>query len=214
MNKPILVIGGGGHAAVLVDILKSQKRSIIGLIAPEEPQHFILKDIPYDSKDEHVFLHDPKDVILVNGIGSLPNNYLRFKLYEFFKEKGYSFLTVISESAHVSNYVSLGEGVQVMPGAIIQTGASIGTNSIINSGAVVDHDCKVGAHNHIATRACLSGQVRTGTKVHIGTGASVIHSISIGDNSVIGAGASINKDIVENTIVYPAKFFERRVDYE
>lgn len=214
MNKPILVLGGGGHAAVLVDILKCQNKTILGLVSPEKPEHLVFKDIPHFVKDEDVLSHDVKDIVLVNGIGSLPNNSLRFKLYELFKGKGYSFLTVVADSAYVSSYATLDEGVQVMPGAIIQTGAVIGNNSIINSGAVVDHDCKIGNNNHIATRACLSGHVNTGAQVHVGTGASVIQSINIGNNCVIGAGASINRNILNNTIVYPAKNFVKRVGNE
>ena len=35
MSKPLLIIGAGGHASVLVDILRQQKREILGIVSPE-----------------------------------------------------------------------------------------------------------------------------------------------------------------------------------
>ena len=33
---PLIIIGGGGHASVLVDILRSQNRQILALISPDD----------------------------------------------------------------------------------------------------------------------------------------------------------------------------------
>ena len=210
MNKPLVILGSGGHAAVLVDILRQQNREIIGLVSPEEPiNRKVFANIPYFSCDDDVLQFDKSEIKLVNGIGSLPKQNLRANIYEHFSEIGYQFKTVVDCNSIVSAYSELGEGVQVMAGAIIQTGTIIGYNSIVNTGSIVDHDCSIGSNNHIAPGVTISGIVRSGENVHFGTGASVIQSIRIGSNSIIGAGATITKNIEENVICFPARIIKK-----
>ncbi len=205
MTKPLVILGGGGHSAVLIDVLRQQNREIFGLVSPNfPPDSRIFNDIPHFTTDEEVLAFDKNTVQLVNGIGSLPGNNLRAEIYKKFISLGYEFESVVSRNAVVSEFAELGSGVQVMSGAVIQAGVSIGSNSIVNTGAIIDHDCNLGANNHIAPGVTLSGMVSSGESVHFGTGSSVIQSITIGNNVVVGAGATITKNIVANTICMPA----------
>lgn len=206
LSKPLLIIGAGGHASVLVDILRQQKREILGVVSPQiESKSKVFDGIEHFNNDDDIFTFDNQSIKLVNGIGSLPGNRLRTFIYDKFKALGYEFETVIAHSAIVSDYVELAEGVQIFAGAIVQTNASIGANTIINTGSIIDHDCIIGRHNHIAPGVTLSGHVSTSEYVHIGTGASVIQSISIGGSSIIGAGAIATKNIADNMIYYPSE---------
>jgi len=204
LSKPILMLGAGGHAIVLMDIILSQGSEVIGVVCPtieEERKAFFSGE--HFSSDDDVFTFDPESILLVNGIGSLPNdNGVRERLYNRFVSKGYKFATVISHNAIVSPSVKLGEGVQLMHGVIVQPGSYIGCNTIVNTGALVDHDCQVGEHNHLAPNVTFSGHVTTGKKVHVGTGASVIQNISIGDNTIVGAGSVVTRNISENSQVF------------
>lgn len=215
MNKPLILIGSGGHAAVLLDILIQQARTVIAVVSPDESlSREIFSGLLHLKSDTEVLNYSPDSIELVNGIGSLPmdDNALsqRVKLFRSFTEKGYKFATIVSADAIVSKYASLGEGAQILPRALIHTGTSIARNTIVNSAAVIEHDCVIGAHNHIAPGAVLSGAVRTGDYVHIGTGACVIQGIEVGTNSVIGAGATVLKDTAEKTITYPARCLVKR----
>jgi sugar O-acyltransferase (sialic acid O-acetyltransferase NeuD family) len=196
LNKPLVILGAGGHAAVLVDALKQQNAEVLGLVSPELDIHRrALQGIPHYLQDDDVLTFSSDDINLVNGLGSLPGNTLREKLFTKFTALGYRFERVIAGSAIISPYAELGHGVQVMPGVIIQAGAVIGVNSIINSGAIIEHDCVIGAHNHIAPGVTISGDVTTGEYVHIGTGASVIQGIKLANNVVVSAGVAVTKNI-------------------
>jgi sugar O-acyltransferase (sialic acid O-acetyltransferase NeuD family) len=210
VSKPLLIIGSGGHASVLVDILRQQNREILGVISPDKHiRRKVFEHLHHFTCDEDVLKFDKKEVRLVNGIGSLPRQLLRSHIFQRFSDLGYKFETVVASSAIVSKYAELYEGAQVMAGAIIQTGAVIGVNSIINTGAIVEHDCNIGSYNHIAPGVTLSGQVQTEDNVHIGTGASVIHLIIIGKNSVIGAGSTITKNVADNIVCFPARITQK-----
>lgn len=206
MNKPVIVLGAGGHASVLVDMLRSHGVVPLALVAPAmEGGRVVLADIPLWHDEAQILTHRPDEVELINGIGSLPGNPLRAELFARYRALGYRFARVVSAKAMVSDYAVLEEGVQIMAGAIIQAGTLVGPNSIINTGAIVDHDCHLGGDNHVAPGAVLSGGVVTGERVHIGTGASVIQGISIGAQAVVGAGATLTRPLGEKQIAYVAR---------
>ena len=212
MNRSVLLIGGGGHAKVLFDILSSQDFKIDAVVSPEIDQSFSLfKNVKHLKDDSAILQYNSDDVLLVNGVGSLPGNFLRASIFEKFYKHSYEFLTVKSEYSMVSNFCYLGMGVQIMPGAIINAGAKIGDNTIINSGAIIEHDCRVGKNNHIAPGAVLCGQSCTKENVHVGTGASVIQGITIEENAVVAAGTSVVRDVEKNMLCMPAPVSSRPV---
>lgn len=205
------MIGSGGHAGVLLDVLQQLNFNVAGIVSPNAPNGTPIFDgLKHYSSDDDILSFNPNDILLINGIGSLPGSELRFNIYRKFKDLGYNFMTVISPQAIVSPYATLFEGVQIMPGSIVNTNASIGEGSIINSGAIVEHDCVIGRHNHIAPGAVLSGSVKTGNYVHIAIGASVIQGVTIGDYALVACGASLIQDLDCNSTLYRAKPFLKK----
>lgn len=207
MTKPLIIIGAGDHAKVLLDILLEQGENVIGLADKSVPKETLIYGVPVIGDDEAVLQYKVDEVELVNGIGSVGSTALRAKLYEFYKSKGYSFKTVIHKSAVVSSRAKLCEGAQVLVGTVVTTEAKIGENSIINTKTSIDHGCKIGRHCHIAPGCTLSGCVSIGDNSHIGTGTSIIQGITIGSNVLIGAGSVVVKNIKDNSKAYgvPAK---------
>jgi UDP-perosamine 4-acetyltransferase len=211
MSKPVLILGAGGHAKVLIEALMQSGADIAG-IADQDPAMVGAKlfNVPVIGGDDIVSEFPPGEIALVNGLGSIGFPVRRTQLFELFREKGYCFATVIHPSAVIASDVVLDEGVQIMAGAVIQPGCRIGRNAIINTRASVDHDCIIGHDVHIAPGVTLSGGVQVGDRVHIGTGAIVIQGIVIGNNSLIAAGAVVAANILADTKVrgIPAKEFK------
>lgn len=194
MNKPCVVIGGGGHAKVLMDALLLSGFKIKGFI-DLEPKQIRLhgKEVTYLGTDKDLMeIPNHKEIPLVNGVGSIGNPKNRRDIFRRFKEAGFSFLNVIHPSAIVAHDVSFGEGVQIMAGAVVQTGCVLGDNVIINTCASVDHDCHIGNHVHIAPGAVLSGNVTVDESAHIGTGASVVQGIHIPVETLVKAGSMVS----------------------
>jgi len=196
----VIVVGGGGHAKVLVSGLLLQQRRILGFVElkPSPPP---LLGITHLGDDSAVFLHRPDRVRLVNGVGSIKSTILRREVYEKFREKQYVFETVIHPSAIIASEVQIEDGAQVMAGVVVQPGSCLGPNVIINTGASVDHDCWIDAHAHIAPGVTLSGDVHIGEGAHIGTGASIIQGVNVGAASIVGAGAVVVGDVPEGITV-------------
>jgi sugar O-acyltransferase (sialic acid O-acetyltransferase NeuD family) len=202
MTRPVIVVGAGGHAKVVIDMLLASSIEIIGATdsKPEKMGTFIL-GIPVIGTDEVISQYKPEDIVLVNGIGSVGSAAVRTGIFHYFRNMGYSFMTLIHPSAIISLEVVVGEGVQIMAGAIVQPGCKIGSNSILNTGVSVDHDCFIGSHVHLAPRVTLSGGVYTGDGVHVGTGAVIIQGVQIGRDSIVGAGAVVINHVAESAKV-------------
>jgi sugar O-acyltransferase (sialic acid O-acetyltransferase NeuD family) len=197
MKVPVIMIGAGGHARVLISSLNALRREIIGILHPDLTLiGQSMAGINIIGNDDKVLEYAPDSIELVNGIGSTSSTEKRKAVYMKFKNDGYLFAAVVHPSATIMTDVQLGEGAQVMAGALVQTGCVIGDNAIINTGAIIDHDCLIGAHAHIAPGAVLSGEVQVGAMTHIGTAATIIQGIKIGSEAIIGAGAVVIKDVL------------------
>lgn len=206
----LIIIGAGGHAKVLIEALLASSAVIKGIVDsnPMLAGSRIL-GVPVLGGDDVVVEFTPSQIQLVNGVGSIGLPSLRQRLYEKFKILGYDFATVVHPSAVVTSDVVLGEGSQIMAGAVIQPGSHIRCNTIINTRASVDHDCIIGDHVHISPGVTLSGGVDIGAGSHIGTGATLIQGISIGRGCLVAAGAVVVKDIADGARVrgVPAREF-------
>lgn len=192
MSLPVIVLGAGGHARVLLDALKLRKKKILG-VTDMRPSQVDKKRTRAEllGTDNAVFSYDPKRVLLVNGLGSVGVPSARAELYRKFAKRGYRFLQLVHPSAVIAPDVVLGEGVQVMAGAVVQTGTVIGDNVIINTKASVDHDCRIGSHVHIAPGVVLSGGVTIGDKSHIGTGAVIVQAVSLPARTFVKAATLV-----------------------
>ncbi|MCI0627128.1 MAG: acetyltransferase [Acidobacteria bacterium] len=210
MNLPVIVLGGGGHAKVLIATLSGQRRELLGFTDPDEKRTDVM-GVCRMGGDEIIFQYHPDNVRLVNGLGSIGSTDARRELYERYRHRAYVFETVVHPASIIASGVTLDNGVQIMAAAVVQPGCRIGANSVLNTGASVDHDCVVGPHVNIAPGAVLSGGIQIGAGVHIGTGASIIQGVVIGANSVIGAGAVVVRDVPPDVTVIgvPARIIRR-----
>ena len=206
MSKPVVMLGAGGHAKVLMEILEQNDCKLMAIVSPETPSWTPETFNPIWLKaDEDVLDFSSNDYLLINGLGSLPaNNNKRTELHAFFKQQGYEFKTVIAKGAVVSGYSLLGEGVQVCPGSVVNQ-CTVGQFTIINSGAIVEHDVYIGENSHIAPGAVICGDVALGNQVHVGAGATIIQGVEVGNGAVIGAGSIVTKNVPAFHTVYPAK---------
>ena len=110
-------------------------------------------------------------------------------------------INALHPAATIAAGVSLGVGIWMAAGAVVNPGAELGDGVVINTGATVDHDCVIGAYANISPGCHLSGRTRVGRYAFLGTGAVTIPDIVIGEDAVIGAGAVVIRDVPPGTTV-------------
>lgn len=195
---PVIVLGAGGHATVLIDALRLQGTQVLGVTAPSADFSELLGH-PVLGDDAAIARYTPAECELVLGVGSVSQSSVRRSIFERFKSQGYRFAAVVHPSTVIAGDVALGEGVQIMAGAVVQSGSRIGANTIVNTHASVDHDCRIGAHCHVAPGVVLSGDVSVGEQSHLGTGAVAIQGVRVGTHCLVGAGALLLRDVPDHS---------------
>ncbi len=195
--EKIIILGGGGHAKVLIETIKRQKMyDVAGLLDSNLQPGSHISDVLVLGNDDllpELYANDVHYACI--AVGSIRNNGGRKKLYEKAKRSGFDFPAIIHPQAVLSETVKYSEGVQIMAGAIIQPESFIGANTIINTGAIVEHDCKIGAHVHICPGAVVSGGCKIGDGSFIGASATIIQYTNTGEDCLIAAGAVVIKDV-------------------
>jgi len=198
MQADVIILGAGGHAKVIADIILKAGDHLVGFLDDFKTGEILGLPILGKFNDILKFSNNYSFII---GIGS---NQIRKQLAEKYYVSWY---TAIHPSAIIANDVIIGVGTTIMAGAIINPSTVIGNHCIINTGAVVEHDNIIANYVHISPNATLCGTVSIGEKAHIGAGATIKNNTSICNDCIIGAGAVVLQNIVK-TGVYagvPAK---------
>jgi UDP-perosamine 4-acetyltransferase len=192
----VIVIGGGGHARVVVATLLLQDVPVVGFVEPDSRVGNAGRlPVPWLGADDALSQYPPETVVLANGVGSSASMSLRAEVFRRLKKAGYRFCQVIHPAAIVASGTALGEGVQIMAGAIVQSGCRLAEDVLVNTGAVVDHDSAIGAHSHVASGAVLSGSVTLEQEVHVGCGATIIQGVRVGSGALVAAGSVVIADV-------------------
>lgn len=201
----LILLGAGGHAKVLLSILAKQQHLPTAVCALQAPQSACFNAIPFLGDDSAVMQYPPEQTLLINGIGALPGNDNRQKIFNRFSAQGYRFASIISTDALVDQSCMLGEGVQILPGAIVNADSQIADNVIINSGAIIEHDCVLQRHAIVSPGAIVCGGVNCGENSYIGAGATVIQGLTLGANTVVAAGSTVVRNLLDDQKIYGAK---------
>lgn len=196
MPKDVVIIGAGGHAKVIADIVYKSHDNIIGFL--DDNQDIQNKTIYLDKKvigtTKKIDKYQDKYFIIAIG-----NNKIRKEIFSSYNLKWY---TAIHPNAIIANEVEIGEGSVVMAGAIINPCTQIGRHCIINTKVSIDHDNIIEDYVHISPGATLAGTVHIKEKTWIGAGSTIINNITIKQNNIIGAGSVVIKNIEEENGTY------------
>ncbi len=196
-HKPLVILGAGGHAKVLLALVQSVGFEVLGVCDPALADQGIeeWRGISVLGGDNALEALDPRSIELVNGLGQLVGGTGRRSIFQRLKQQGFRFPVLVHPTAWVDQSAILHEGVQIMAGAVIQADVVIGANSIINTRAGIDHDCRLGEDVHVAPGATLCGGVQVEGRAFIGSGATVIQGLKVGVEAVVGAGATLSRNL-------------------
>ena len=180
--KKIVILGAGGHAHVIADIVEAEGNKVVAFL-----------DDDLNKEDCSGQISSYKKYIDCEFIIGIGNADVREKLSTL----DVKWHTAIHPSAIISKTAKICEGTVVMPNAVINARSVIGNHCIINTGAIVEHDNKIADFAHISVGANLGGTVSIGRKTWVGIGSTLKNNVSIVDNVIIGAGAVVVKNIEE-----------------
>jgi hypothetical protein len=157
ITRTLIVWGGTGHAKVLHEAISSSPIRIVAIVdnrsigSPIAGVPLLHGAIGLDRWQAR--RRSPPNrtgfAIAVGGRHGLD----RIRLFKIMSDKGYLPYSVIHPASYVAVDAILGEGCQILAGAVIATHAHIDHGAIVNTAASVDHDCRVGHCAHIGPGA-------------------------------------------------------------
>lgn len=194
---PLVLLGAGGHAKVVLSLARAAGFEVVGVCDPElakrEVTHW--RGVAVLGSDEALDAVSPAGTSLANGIGQLVGGSARRNTFLRLRQRGFRFPALVHPRAWVDPTAVLSEGVQVMAGVVVQADCRVNENAILNTGACIDHDCTIGAHVHIAPGARLCGTVTLGDQVFVGSGATVLPNLTLGAEAVVAAGSTLAQNL-------------------
>ena len=206
MSRKVVIIGAGGHAKVIADIIIKSGDEVVGFLDDNiEKDTIVIDNYKVIGKTEDCLkLKENKELYFIIAIG---NNFTRKDIAEKYNLNYY---TAIHPTAVIGMQVQIEEGTVIMANTCINTNTKIGKHCIINTGAIDEHDNIIDDYVHISPNATLCGTVIVGEGTHIGAGSVIKNNITITNNCIIGAGAIVVKNIEESGIYVgiPAKLIK------
>ena len=193
MTPRVALLGGGGHAAVVIEAMQASGYAPAFILDRDEAcVGGTVLDVPVLGSDDHLRNSDATHFLVT--LGAIGRGTARERLFDVGTSAGLQALSIVHPTAVVSTSAKIGAGTVVLAGAVICARAEIGRNVIVNTRAVVEHDCRVGDHVHVASAACLCGGVRVGDRSLIGAGAIVRQGITIGADVLVALGSAVIAD--------------------
>jgi UDP-perosamine 4-acetyltransferase len=188
----VLVFGGGGHAKVVVDVLQSMGQKVVACL------DFRLGDpiLGVPVLDQAIDLDRLIDAGYFRAFVAIGDNARRQLQADRARESGLTLVNAISPRAYVAPSVTLGSGILIVHGAVVNACSELGDDVIINTSASVDHDNVIGSGVHVGPGTHLAGSVTIGAGAFVGAGSVVIPGITIGQGAAIGAGSVVVRDVV------------------
>ena len=162
----IVVIGGGGHAKVVISVLKKMPCTLLGYT--DEKDRGVILGTRYLGCDAVLpdLLRTYGRYQAVVGLGKIDVSEARALLQREIEALGIDFPTIVSPHAVVNDEVTLVPGTVVFDGAVVNSGTHTGSRCILNTNCTVEHDCHLGDNVHIAPGATTSGGVSIGYQLH------------------------------------------------
>jgi UDP-perosamine 4-acetyltransferase len=197
-------LGAGGHARVVIDILRLQPEWSEILLLDKDPD---LVGTEIDGAkvigDDDALPQLVRDGVrsAFVGLGSSPDTGPHARLYRLALDAGLEVVTATHRSATVSGAATVGRGATICANAVVGPGTVLGDDVIVNTSAVIEHDCTVGDHVHVASGAVVGGGVTIGSGSFVGLGARVLPSVRVGHGVVVAAGAVVVRDVDDGLVV-------------
>ena len=193
---PLIVFGASGHARVILDMAgRSGRFHILGLLDSYKPAGALILDHPVLGNESMLpalaATHPGLQVHIAIG-----DNDARARVCRHLTGLCPEIIlaTIIDPAAVVSRHADIGPGTCIMPGAVVNAGASTGMACIINSRAILEHDARLGDHSSLGPGSIAAGGASIGDATAILAGGVVKHGVRVGAHSVALTGAVITTD--------------------
>ena len=178
MNKKVIIVGAGGHAQVIKEIIEQNNDMFLGFLDDSKTGKEIL-----GTTNDIAKLHKQDDEIYF--IVAIGDNKIRNNIYNMNDVKYY---TAIHPKSIIAKSAKIGAGTSIMAGAVINANSIIGSNCIINTNTIVEHNCIIEDCVHLSYGVIIGAGCTIGKETYINAGAIINRNTEIKDFTIIEIG--------------------------
>lgn len=199
MKKKIALIGGGGFAKEVAEIVEMTDREVYGIFSDE----ISTSGYTYYGPPEEVLNHRQNIDGVHIAFGGLNSKAIadRLKIIDFLEQHKLPVTTLVSPHARVHSSVKFGDGCFVSHDVMISIDAVLGANTIVNSRAIIGHDVTVGKNCTICPMVFVGGATSIGENCLLGAAALIMQNKRIGDGTIVGMGAKVFRNTKDNSLI-------------
>ncbi|MEI8048946.1 MAG: acetyltransferase [Bacteroidota bacterium] len=203
--QKLIIVGSGGHGAELNDYITYNEKitgvkefDIIGFLDdnPANYANYKFGAPLIGGVRDHVVRHDS---LYLMGIANLQYRKLFVDRY---MSDGAQFVSIIHETAFISDSAQLGIGVIISPLANIGPNVVVGDFTLINARCGMGHDTKIGKFNFISPNVSFTGFTEVGDENLFGINSATIPYIKVGNRNKIMAGMVLDKNVGDDEVVF------------
>jgi bifunctional N-acetylglucosamine-1-phosphate-uridyltransferase/glucosamine-1-phosphate-acetyltransferase GlmU-like protein len=160
MNKPVVILGYGGHARVVLDVLQATGRAVAGILAPDMPVGTQWEGIPVLGDDDWTLRQEAmrkhthpqgEGTQLMAGVIVQPGTVIGENV-------------LLNTRVTVDHHCRIGAHVHVAPGAILCGEVQLAERVFIGAGAILIQGVAVGASAQVAAGATVVRNIAAGTR--------------------------------------------------
>lgn len=189
---PVVVLGAGGHAKVIIELLRGMGYDVVKCVSSHEQEAIL--GVPVVTPEMPELRRLRRDGV-TNAFIAIGSNAVRRALANTILELDFKYPNAIGRSAVISPSATLGFGIAVMEGAVVNACVTIGNHAIINTNASIDHDCNVREFCHVAPGCTLAGTVSVGAHSFLGARTVAIPGVKMPEHTTTGAGTVVVRDL-------------------
>ena len=201
--KDILILGAGGHALNVIDLLLNEQDEFkpAGILDPQFQGEIL--GVSVIGKDDSLLALKRNGIeyaFPAVGFGEGINNGLRKKIFEQIKRQGFKIPNLISSRSFIRSGVSMGEGNLIQAGSVIDSEVELGSNIAIGFNTLIGHRSKISDHVTFSGGVILNGGVRVGEGTFLGMGCILFKDV--GAWSKVSPGTVCLEPVSERSIAF------------
>lgn len=138
--KDLIIIGAGGHGYVVYDVAKHLDYGQIFFLDDNAQNEYVMGSC------SKVYTLNPSQYDVFIALG---NSKLREQWIIKLQELGFNIPVIISKNAYIAEFVDIGFGTIICPGATVNANCKIMEGCIISANSVIDHNTIINKYCHI-----------------------------------------------------------------
>jgi sugar O-acyltransferase (sialic acid O-acetyltransferase NeuD family) len=200
MNKPIVIVGAGRQARVILDVFDGDDMaggSVAGYLDDTKPVGEEIRGYPV--LNGFAAIHDRAFVLDHAWIVGIGDNLIRRDLCRVLAEAGAVMVNAVHRTVQISRAATLGQGLYIGPLSSVGGGFAISDWAAIEGHARIGGDVRVGEAAFLAPGSILNGGSSVGARSFLGAGTIVSNNVSVGADCVVGANSVVLQDLPDGT---------------